>query len=150
MANYHNWKLLAAILLMMASSTMTTSAARNLDSKSTLLARLKLNEKGSKTCLDALLELKSCSGEVVLFFLNGETSLGPNCCSAIRTIEHQCWPSMMGTLGITAEEGDILRGYCDAAEHGGSSTTTTATPPPPPASVHQCYNLPRLVPAARN
>ncbi|KAL9160410.1 hypothetical protein ABFS82_08G197600 [Erythranthe guttata] len=151
MANHH-WKLLAAILLMMASSSTTmTSAARNLDSKSTLLARLKLNEEGSKTCLDALLELKSCSGEVVLFFLNGETSLGPNCCSAIRTIEHQCWPSMMGTLGITAEEGDILRGYCDAAEHGGSTTTTTATPPPSAvAAVHQCYNLPRLVPAARN
>ncbi|KAL7143528.1 hypothetical protein ABFS83_08G197100 [Erythranthe nasuta] len=149
MANYH-WKLLAAILLMMtSSSTMMTSAARNLDSKSTLLARLKLDEEGSKTCLDALLELKSCSGELVLFFLNGETSLGLNCCSAIRTIEHQCWPSMMGALGITAEEGDILRGYCDTAEHGGGGSTTTP-PPPAAAAVHQCYNLPRLVPAARN
>ncbi|KAL7143523.1 hypothetical protein ABFS83_08G196600 [Erythranthe nasuta] len=138
-SNYPSWKLLAILFMMASSSTTMTSAARNLDSKSTLLARLKLNEEGSKTCLDALLELKSCSGEVVLFFLNGETSLGPNCCSAIRTIEHQCWPSMLGTLGITAEEGDTLRGYCDAAEHGGSSTT------PPAAAVHQCYNLPRLV-----
>ncbi|KAL7103842.1 hypothetical protein ACP275_08G204600 [Erythranthe tilingii] len=142
-SNYPSWKLLAILFIMASSSTMMTSAARNLDSKSTLLTRLKLNEEGSKTCLDALLELKSCSGEVILFFLNGETSLGPNCCSAIRTIEHQCWPSMMGTLGITAEEGDILRGYCDAAEHGGSSTPTTTTPTP--TAVHQCYNLPRLV-----
>ncbi|KAI3465992.1 hypothetical protein Pfo_022655 [Paulownia fortunei] len=132
------WKLLALLLAsFLASSTLIS--ARRLDSKSTLLTRLKLDEQGPTSCWDALFELQSCSGEVVLFFLNGETQLGPNCCNAIRTIEHQCWPSMLGSLGITTEESDILRGYCDATADGGSSA-------PPPTSVHQCYNLPRLVP----
>ncbi|KAL0311385.1 UNVERIFIED_CONTAM: Egg cell-secreted protein 1.1 [Sesamum angustifolium] len=93
--------------------------------------------RGPSSCWDALFELHSCSGEVLLFFLNGETHLGPGCCSAIRIIEHQCWPSMLGSLGITTEESDILRGYCDAA---------AAAAAPPPAALHQCYNLPRLVP----
>ncbi|RAL54315.1 hypothetical protein DM860_001443 [Cuscuta australis] len=74
-------------------------------------------------CLETMFQLQSCTGEVILFFMNGETYLGPNCCRAIRTVEHKCWPSMFASVGFTAEESDILRGYCDAEEggHGGSA-----------------------------
>lgn len=83
--------------------------------ESSLAVRLQSNGSSSSTeCWDSLGELKSCTGEVILFFLNGETYLGPNCCRAIRIIEHQCWPAMLGALGFTPEEGDILRGYCDS------------------------------------
>ncbi|ONK55282.1 uncharacterized protein A4U43_UnF5530 [Asparagus officinalis] len=78
------------------------------------------------------MELKSCSGEVVLFFLNGETFLGPSCCRAIRVIEHKCWAAqtMLGVLGFTAEEGDVLRGYCDAESSGSLSAPPPRMGPP--------------------
>ncbi|GAA0143549.1 hypothetical protein LIER_04211 [Lithospermum erythrorhizon] len=108
---------------------------------STLLERLKLDvqleeEGGSSPCWDSLYELQSCTGEVVMFFMNGETYLGPSCCSAIRTIEHQCWPGLLGTLGYTSEEGDILRGYCDESEPapGNGGTTTIPHLPTSPLS----------------
>ncbi|KAJ8628508.1 hypothetical protein MRB53_021815 [Persea americana] len=84
---------------------------------------LRIRADDGMECWDALLELRACTGEVILFFLNGETYLGPSCCRSIRTIEHQCWPSMLFTLGFTYEEGDTLRGYCDAFDF---------LPPPPP------------------
>ncbi|EPS70772.1 hypothetical protein M569_03995 [Genlisea aurea] len=123
------------LLSLVASSAMGTSRIPR-SRVSTLRARLRVEEEGPSSCWDALFELKSCSGEVVLFFLNGETTLGPSCCNAIRVIEHECWPSMMQSLGITAEEGDILRGYCDAAavNRGGS---TVGGPPPH----HECPGL---------
>ncbi|KAK6923819.1 14-3-3 domain [Dillenia turbinata] len=73
---------------------------------------------GLVECWNALLELKSCSDEMILFFLNGETELGTQCCRAISIITHNCWPSMLTSLGFTAEEGNILQGYCDAAPSG--------------------------------
>ncbi|PIA53010.1 hypothetical protein AQUCO_01000699v1 [Aquilegia coerulea] len=75
-------------------------------------------------CWNALLELKSCTNEIVLFFVDGETYLGLECCRAIRIITRECWPSMLTSLGFTAQEGDILRGYCDA-----SSTPTSPIAP---------------------
>nr|CAD1839865.1 unnamed protein product [Ananas comosus var. bracteatus] len=74
-------------------------------------------------------------GEVILFFLNGETYLGPSCCRAIRVIEHHCWAAdvLLASLGFTAQEGDILRGYCDAAND--SSDPSTPQPPPAPPSI---------------
>ncbi|XP_010250947.1 PREDICTED: egg cell-secreted protein 1.4-like [Nelumbo nucifera] len=86
-----------------------------------LAARLEGGEGGIADCWTALLELRSCTNEIILFFLNGEAYLGLDCCRAIRIITRQCWPSMLNSLGFTAEEGDILRGYCDA----------TASPPTP-------------------
>ncbi|XP_057791205.1 egg cell-secreted protein 1.3-like [Salvia miltiorrhiza] len=121
-------KLLAVVVVAVLASPIMTSARKVAESRWSLAARLKVAEEGPSTCWDALFELQSCSGEVVMFFLNGETQLGENCCSAIKVIERQCWPSMLGTLGITTEETNVLRGYCDA----------TAAPPP------QCYNFPRL------
>ncbi|KAK9154243.1 hypothetical protein Sjap_001723 [Stephania japonica] len=81
-------------------------------------------EGGMMECWNALLELKSCSNEIVLFFLNGDNYLGQDCCRAVRTIMLQCWPSMLTSIGFTAEEGDVLRGFCDA------SATTAAAPVP--------------------
>ncbi|CAL2276303.1 unnamed protein product [Prunus armeniaca] len=52
-----------------------------------------------------------------MFFLNGETYLGDGCCEAIRIIEHQCWPALLGMLEFTTEETDVLKGYCDEAHH---------------------------------
>lgn len=66
-----------------------------------------------------------------MFFLNGEAYLGPSCCRAIRIVEHECWPAMIGTLGFTEQEGDILRGYCDAGDEGDQLTLLPPTPTPP-------------------
>ncbi|XP_077249318.1 egg cell-secreted protein 1.4-like [Tasmannia lanceolata] len=83
---------------------------------------------GFTECWTALFELRSCSNEIVLFFLNGESYLGQDCCRAIRVITRQCWPSMLASIGFTAQEGDILRGYCDASGPPDSSGS------PPPSS----------------
>ena len=64
------------------------------------------------------------SNEIVVFFLNGQTDIGPDCCRAISIVTHHCWPAMLTSLGFTAEEGNILRGYCDAE----ASVPSTAPP----------------------
>ncbi|KAG9144672.1 hypothetical protein Leryth_024403 [Lithospermum erythrorhizon] len=133
------------ILIQLLVAIFASGRPTPLSTKTSILERLKLDVKdegegGSSACWDSLFELQSCSGEVVLFFLNGETYLGPSCCSAIRTIEHHCWPAMLGTLGYTSEEGDILRGYCDESEPGNGDGGATniphqpTTPPPPPGN----------------
>ena len=76
-----------------------------------------------------MMELRSCTNEIVLFFLNGESYLSIPCCRAIRLITHKCWPSMLSSIGFTAEEGDILRGYCDA-----EAAAAAASPPSPAPS----------------
>ncbi|KAI3461971.1 hypothetical protein Pfo_018634 [Paulownia fortunei] len=123
---------LLPIALLLCFSASNIATARMLDSRSTLAARLKLEEvEGSSNCWDSLFQLQSCTAEVVLFFLNGETYLGPGCCQAIRIIERDCWPAMLGSLGYTSEEGDILRGYCDASDAG-----SEVPPPPSPPQAH--------------
>ena len=72
-------------------------------------------------CWDALYELKSCTNEIVLFFLNGETKLGTGCCHAVDVITRDCWPSMLTSLGFTSEETNVLRGFCESPNPGGSS-----------------------------
>lgn len=79
-------------------------------------------------CWSALVELKSCTNEIVTFFVNGQADIGPGCCNAIGIITRNCWPTMLSSIGFTAEEGNILRGYCDAA----SSSISSIPPPPPP------------------
>lgn len=90
--------------------------------KPNIAARLE-GEGDTGECWNALLELKSCSNEIVLFLLNGESYLGMDCCRAIRTITHGCWPSMLSSVGFNSEEADILRDYC------------TSKSPPQPAAV---------------
>ncbi|KAL6217746.1 hypothetical protein ACLB2K_010963 [Fragaria x ananassa] len=126
---------LLTALLVLTMPFMVSSTSRPLNyptrSKSNLAARLKLDEESS-TCWESLLQFQACSKEVVLFFLNGETSLGEGCCKALSTIEHLCWPALLGSLGLTTEETDILKGYCDEADQIQSPPTS-----PSPPSVHQ-------------
>ena len=113
-----NLLILVALLAALSSSSMTDARPLpnpNLNpSALSLAARLKL-EGGdqSSNCWDSLFQLQACTGEVIMFFLNGETYLGPACCQAIRVIEKDCWPNIIGSLGFTAQESDILQGYCD-------------------------------------
>ncbi|XP_062099693.1 egg cell-secreted protein 1.1-like [Humulus lupulus] len=122
--------LLILTTLVAAAMALPTSMARPGDSipasSSDLMARLKLDDESSN-CWDSLIQLQSCTGEVILFFLNGETYLGPSCCHAIRIIGNHCWPAMFGTIGFTTQEVDLLQGYCDHEE------TTPHSPPPPPS-----------------
>ncbi|OVA06617.1 Prolamin-like domain [Macleaya cordata] len=115
------------------ASTATVVAARELainKPRHNLATRLNAEGGGGLVeCWNALLELRSCTNEIILFFLDGEqTYLGLECCKAIRVITHQCWPSMLTSLGFTSQEGDILRGYCDA-----SSSVPTVAPVQSPA-----------------
>ncbi|XVF15000.1 hypothetical protein REPUB_Repub09cG0111200 [Reevesia pubescens] len=115
--------LLVLVVCLLASAT----AARELSSYNkpghNLAARLEASG-GLVECWNALNELKSCTNEIVLFFVNGQTDIGPDCCRAIDVITRICWPAMLTSLGFTSEEGNILRGYCYA-----SSGPTAAAPP---------------------
>ncbi|GAB4854336.1 hypothetical protein Ancab_022922, partial [Ancistrocladus abbreviatus] len=87
-------------------------AARALSTPSSeldLAARLDSFENSTNGCWESLTQLQSCTGEVIQFFYNGEASLGMGCCHAIYVIQHNCWPAMLGALGFTSQESDILR-----------------------------------------
>lgn len=121
---------LLLVLILTCSTNMTTTSSRPIPISNTttittsdvhsMFERLKLNDEPGATssvnCWASMFELQSCTGEVIQFFYDGETYLGPGCCRAIRVIEHHCWPNMLITLGFTSEEGDILQGYCDSEE----------------------------------
>ncbi|XP_031112100.1 egg cell-secreted protein 1.1 [Ipomoea triloba] len=127
--------ILKALLLLSVAST--AAVARPLSAKSTLLTRLKLDGgEGDEVseCWDSLFQLQSCTGEVILFFMNGEAYLGPSCCRAIRIVGRKCWPAVFGSLGFTADESDVLRGYCDDVEDDGHDGD--ARPPSPPRPVN--------------
>ncbi|KAJ1429722.1 Prolamin-like domain [Sesbania bispinosa] len=104
-------------LLTLACIIACGTATRDLvmKPKQDLSTRLQKTNGDLVDCWSSLLELRSCSNEIVLFFINGEADIGPECCRAITVITHNCWPAMLTSLGFTAEEGNILRGYCDAA-----------------------------------
>ncbi|KAI3835381.1 hypothetical protein MKW92_004064 [Papaver armeniacum] len=85
---------------------------------------------GMTECLNALYELRSCTNEIILFFMDGEMYLGIECCKAIRIITRECWPTMLTSVGFTAEEGDILRGYCDASHSTASRSSPVGMFPP--------------------
>ncbi|WOL09598.1 egg cell-secreted protein 1.4-like [Canna indica] len=124
--------LLVALLLLLvaiiSASALTPELARPVAPN--LAERLQAD--ALMQCWNSLMELRSCTGEVILFFLNGEAYLGPSCCRAIRVIEHRCWAAeiMLQALGFTPREGDVLRGYCDAEAPPARSHPP---PPPPPA-----------------
>ena len=48
--------------------------------------------------------------------MNGESYIGHECCVAVRGATRHCWPAMLASVGFTAEEADVLRGFCDAEE----------------------------------
>ncbi|KAK4585433.1 hypothetical protein RGQ29_022909 [Quercus rubra] len=113
----------------LAFSMAFLAMASPLNTHSNLATRLQLDNHNN--CWDSLFELQSCTGEVIMFFLNGETYLGHNCCHAIRIIHHECWPAMMGSLGFTEQEGDILLGFCDASNDDDNTIAQTLPPPSP-------------------
>ncbi|KAK7279816.1 hypothetical protein RJT34_24874 [Clitoria ternatea] len=94
-------------------------ASKNIDT-ATLSARLKVDGE-APNCWESLFELQACTGEIIMFFLNGETYLGPSCCQAIRVVGHDCWPDMLASLGFSSQEGHTLQGYC---YHSPPSPTT--------------------------
>ncbi|GJN31184.1 hypothetical protein PR202_gb19549 [Eleusine coracana subsp. coracana] len=87
----------------------------------------------SQHCWEALMQIKSCTGEIILFLLEGEAYLGGGCCRAVRLIEQRCWAAdaMLSVIGFTPQEGDMLKGYCDA----GQPLQQHGSEPPPPSSV---------------
>ncbi|CAA7044818.1 unnamed protein product [Microthlaspi erraticum] len=87
----------------------------------------RLTGGGLMQCWDALYELKSCTNEIVLFFLNGETKLGSDCCNAVDVITTDCWPAMLTSLGFTPEETNVLRGFCQSP--------SSSSPAPSPLKV---------------
>nr|CAB3459482.1 unnamed protein product [Digitaria exilis]CAB3463175.1 unnamed protein product [Digitaria exilis] len=116
---------LAAVALLLLLTVAAPAAARvGPAAVPPLAARLHafsaaLNDGGEAgggfvECWDALTRLGSCTSEIVLFFVNGESYIGPECCVAIRGATRHCWPSMLAAAGFTAEEADVLRGFCDA------------------------------------
>ncbi|XP_050378216.1 uncharacterized protein LOC126795419 [Argentina anserina] len=94
--------LLAMTMPLIASSGRLMNYPRIGSNPRSLASRLNVDEE-STNCWDSLLQIHACSGEVMLFFFNGEAYLGHSCCEAIRTIEHQCWPALLGTLGFTSK-----------------------------------------------
>lgn len=132
MALFQNQSLLLAFMLLLSLTfgreLLQSNPNPNPNSlEARLISGLTSNGSGGLSdCWNAMMELRSCTNEIVLFFLNGESYLSIPCCRAIRLITHKCWPSMFVSIGFTAQEGDILRGYCDAE-------AAAASPPPSPA-----------------
>lgn len=126
---YKLFNLTLFLFVMSIASTVATLSLPPLSRRGEMLAaRLKLDGRSeSNNCWDSLFHLQACTGEVITFFLNGETSLGPGCCRAITVVGHDCWPEMLGSLGFTVQEATILLGYCDEEEqemHSPKSSTT--------------------------
>ncbi|CAN6339769.1 unnamed protein product [Urochloa humidicola] len=135
----------ALLLLTLAATAPAAAAGRGAPAPAVppLAARLQafstsLDEVGDEEgdagglaeCWDALTRLGSCTSEIVIFFVNGESYIGPECCVAIRGATRHCWPSMLAAAGFTAEEADVLRGFCDAEA---AANNNKGAPRPPPA-----------------
>jgi hypothetical protein len=130
MAGFNMLFYLVVLTAACASTTTTSSAPGPAAWRS--LAGL-LDGEGSQQCWETLMEIKSCTGEIILFFLNGEAYLGPGCCRAIRVIERRCWAAdaMLAVIGFTPQEGDMLKGYCDAGEGDNNGQGQQGASPPP-------------------
>lgn len=92
---------------------------------------------GFGECWGAVMGLSSCYGEILLFFVNGESYIGPDCCVAIRGATRYCWPAMLASVGFTAEEADVLRGFCDGEEAEATRAPPPAVPAPPARGLGQ-------------
>ncbi|OVA08123.1 Prolamin-like domain [Macleaya cordata] len=140
MAALNKLILMLALSVFMVSSTATARELAVDKPGQSLATRLDGEGGGGGLveCWNALLELRSCTNEIIAFFLDGEqTYIGIDCCKAIRIITRQCWPSMLTSLGFTAEEGDILSGYCDASSPSAPPSPSPITSLPPVQSPAQ-------------
>jgi hypothetical protein len=131
MTSSHKSLVLVAHVIIALISSISIVESRQLSNPSNVLsleARLKVSDDEPSNCWESLFKLQACSGEIITFFVNGETFLGNGCCQAIRVIGHDCWPNVVASLGFTNEETDILEGYCDKVED-------LHSPPPPPTPI---------------
>ncbi|KAJ4914041.1 Egg cell-secreted protein 1.4 [Raphanus sativus] len=76
----------------------TTVSGRDIPRTESTNIAARLQSGGIMECWNALYELKSCTNEIVLFFLNGETKLGVSCCEAVDVITNSCWPALRCSL----------------------------------------------------
>ncbi|KAL9460192.1 hypothetical protein AB3S75_003403 [Citrus x aurantiifolia] len=114
----HAFFILALTCLIMANIANATSRNdrlnNNMKSGYDLATRLETSE-GLTECWNGLMELKSCSNEIVIFFLNSQADIGPDYCRAIDIITCNCWSAMLTSLRFPTEEGNILKDYCDVS-----------------------------------
>ncbi|GAA0146286.1 hypothetical protein LIER_06278 [Lithospermum erythrorhizon] len=124
--------LFLAITLSMAHFTTTTYGARDFTTLvSPDVGAPTTNDGELVECWEALSEIKACSNEITAFLTSGVADIAPPCCTAIMEITHSCWPAVLNTIGISADQTDILRGYCDAADNNnGNGTTPNPSPSP--------------------
>ncbi|KAI3919882.1 hypothetical protein MKW98_001138 [Papaver atlanticum] len=117
--------LLAISALMVSSSTFV--AAREVPAVirypgHNLAARINADDgAGMVECWNALYELRSCTNEIILFFMDGEMYLGLEC--------------------FTAEEGNILRSYCDAPHSAAPRSSPVTMLPPVQAPAAQSSSI---------
>lgn len=110
-------KILFLIALVVSSTSIVESRKLSNPNSNLMSLEVRLKVNGdSPNCWESLLKLQSCSGEIITFFLNGETKLGHGCCKAIKVIGHDCWPNVVSSLGFSKEESYILEGYCDEVD----------------------------------
>ncbi|MCL7035955.1 hypothetical protein MKW94_030679 [Papaver nudicaule] len=136
---------LVFVISALMANTATVLAARDLattipsSSVHNLAARINGEDGGAgmTECWSALYELRSCTNEIILFFMDGEMYLGIECCRAIRIITRECWPSMLTSVGFTAEEGDVLKSYCDAPHSAPPRSSPVTVLPPVQATPAQ-------------
>jgi hypothetical protein len=141
MTSSHKSLVLVAHVIIALISSISIVESRQLSNPSNVLsleARLKVSDDEPSNCWESLFKLQACSGEIITFFVNGETFLGNGCCQAIRVIGHDCWPNVVASLGFTNEETDILEGYCDKVEDLHS--------PPPPTPIVSLVDHKMIVP----
>ncbi|KAI7994755.1 Egg cell-secreted protein 1.4 [Camellia lanceoleosa] len=120
-------KYIILFLLSTTSFLENSTAARDLPIEQGSFATLE-SDGGLVDCWNALAEIKTCSNEIIVYFVSGTTNISPPCCKAISMITHHCWHSMLTALGFTTDEDNVLRGYCD----GSSAPAAAATPPVQP------------------
>lgn len=120
---------LAAVAVAVADAARVNAGAAAFSPAVPLGGRLDGGGGGLVECWSAVAELRSCTDEIVLFFLNGETTqLGAGCCRAVRAATRDCWPAMLAAVGFTAEEADVLRGLCDAEAAAAAADSTSPAP----------------------
>jgi len=127
------------LFVIISLSTIVT--ATSLSSTKTLASRLESFDGSgpNNKCWETMLELQHCTGDIVTFFLNGQTHLGSGCCNALLTIAQECWGNLLTSLGLTTEEAEILRGFCSRVASVNNSllpSITVDAPAPAPAPIN--------------
>lgn len=114
--------ILSALALVLENATAT----RNLGVMPGYNIAAMLQNSGElANCWNTLKDLKSCSNEIVSFFINRRGGLDPCCCRVIATISHTCWPAILSSFGFTPKHGVILQSHCHAASGSTASSASS-------------------------